>query len=262
MLNLFRAQSYRLVGTLMFWIVPVVWAILLVCWFVPMGQGYSGQEWFGDIPPLASGHAALCPDVEIYLSRVPVVQALPLIVGLMAASFFADDFQGGALRVMDAQPHFRRDYLVASLLSLGMLAGIFLVVSVLVVEVVFGPFFPLLNVGEMTGRTLRWALELWLVCLLYGTMVLGVAILTKSRGLSALFAILLCSGVIERMVFDGLGGLLGRPLGYTIPPGGPQGQIASLMAGTTPQAEHIAAVALGVAAVLAVDWLLLRRKRF
>lgn len=197
MLNLFRAQWYRLVRNRAFWGLLVVYGLICTFALVSLGSNYHGQEGFWDLPsllPLAD--AALFLDPQDYLGRVGGALWVPLLTCLLVATFFADDLSDGSCRNLAVSTHFRPDYLVSAAVLTAGVAVLFVVVGFAVVLAVTS-FFPHLSVTWEMGRFGRWALAVVLASVVYGMLTLAVALISRRLALAVLFGFLLALGQVE-----------------------------------------------------------------
>lgn len=279
MLNLLRAQWYRIGRNRAFWGLLLLFAVIMVWDLVSIGQNYRGQEGFGSLPPLfSSGTISLDP--ETYLGEGGIVYFLVPLVLLLVAVLFADDFREGTVRNLAASPAFRRDYVLASALTVGLIAIAFVAVALVAVWAII-PQFPLLGVAWAPGRFLRWACQLVLIVELYGMLTVAVAVMAKRLAPTLIAAFLLGAGQVELLLANGyvmvgqvmeLIGLPGLPgvakAGAAIyeelallPGWLPAAQLQWMMGeGATPTIADMAPMALAVAAAVGLCLLAMRRR--
>lgn len=201
MLNVFRAQFYRLVHTLPFWGFLALFAVL--CWIglSALGANVAVQEeaWGPFDPPFEGAVLALRP--QDYLGAAGFTPFVPLLACLIAASVFSDDFKGrqggGTVRNLVADPHFRTAYVASGVLVMLLVAACLIVVGVAMVFVAVGPLFPYHGVEGDWASFGLWAIGVLLVSVIYGTLTMAVAAAFGRLGVTVVAAFLLASGQVE-----------------------------------------------------------------
>ncbi|MEC4273504.1 ABC transporter permease [Adlercreutzia sp. R25] len=281
MLNVLHAQWYRIARNRAFWGLLITFAVIMAWDMVSVGQNYHGQEgYFDGIPPIGQDGVKVNLDAGAYLGKGGVVYFLLTLVLLLVASLFAEEWREGACRSLAAAPSFRRDYVLASALTVALIALLFIGVAWAAVWAVI-PRFPLLGVGDETGRFARWAAQMVLVLEGYGMLTIAVAAATKRLGPTLLAALLLGTGQFEILLANGyviadqvaqLAGLPALPGASGVaaaffdspamlPSWLPAAQLQWMMGeGATPTAADAAPVALLAAVAIAVAWFAVRRR--
>lgn len=198
MLNLVRAQWYRLVRYRPFWGFLGLYGFITAVGLVSVGQGYYGQEGFWDLPALPGEGSALWLDPQDYLGPLGGALYVPLLTCLLAATFFTDEFHDGCIRSIAVSPRFRAEYVGSAVVLIASVAACFVAMGLVVVLAVMMPFFPLLDVViDGMGRPLRWAADVVLIATVYGMLTLTVAMATRRTGVTVLFGFLLALGQVE-----------------------------------------------------------------
>lgn len=277
MLNILRAQLYRLVRSVAFWGLLVVCAGVTALMLVSLGMQYDDTTAYDTGAGYLPVGATLNLSTEEYVGMAAVF--VSLFTSLLAARFFSDDFAEKGCRALDADPGFRRSYVLAAGALVAFMALCFTVAALLVPFMVI-LFFPLLDIAWNGACTLRWALQMVLVSTVYGMLSVAVTIATGKLGIAVLVALLLGTGAVDLQVLsaaqavwgelNALGAALGSPpfsLPYYGSPSGltlwmPSGQLLGVLTvGATPEAPAIAAMVLQAAAAMLLCWLAIRRKR-
>ena len=145
MLNLFRAQWYRLVRNRAFWGLLAVFGVLVFLFVIQVDEQSVR---------------------EAVLGQFWVPQLLLAFVGMLSAAFFGDDFRYAGARSLDVMPGFRWRYVGSAVLIIVVIALIFLVAASFVAWLALLPN-PVMSVGLSGGRFLRWGLLLVAISLVY-----------------------------------------------------------------------------------------------
>lgn len=201
MLNVFRAQLYRLVRTLPFWGFLVLFAFL--CWVSLSALGASAEvqeEAWGPFElPFEGAVLALRP--QDYLGAAGLTPFIPLLACLIAVSAFSEDFKGfqggGTARNLVAGPHFRMAYVASGVLVMLLVTACLIVVGVAVVFAAVGPLFPRHGIEGDWASVASWAIGVLLVSVIYGTLTMAVAAAFGRLGLTVVATFLLASGQVE-----------------------------------------------------------------
>lgn len=280
MLNVFRAQVYRLVRSRAFWGMLLLFGVIMVSAMASIGQNYQGQGGFRNLPRLVYEESGVTLDPDAYLGEGGVVYFLVPLVLLLVAVLFADDVREGTVRGLAASPAFRRDYVLASVLTVGLVAGAFVAVALAVVWAII-PRFSLLGIAWAPGRFLRWACQLVLIVSFYGMLTVAVAIATKRLVPTLVAAFLLGAGQVELLLANGcvivgqlmelmgLSGLSGTAEAgsaiyenlASLPGWLPAAQLQWMMGeGATPTVVEMVPAVLAVAAAVGLCLLVMRRR--
>lgn len=277
MINVLRAQFYRLMRSVAFWGLLVVCAGATVLMLVSLGMQYDGATAYDTGAGYLPVGAPLLLSAEEYVGSAAMF--VPLFTSLLAARFFSDDFAEKGCRVLDAGPGFRRAYVLSAGVLVAFTALGFTVAE-LVVPFAVTPFFPLLDLTWDGGGTLRWALQLVLVSTVYGALSVAATVVTGKLGIAVLIAFLFGTGVVDLQVVScaqvvwgqlhALGAVSGIPP-FQLPPFGsptgfslwmPGGQLWGVLSvGAIPTAAAMGVMALQVVVALLLCWLVFRRKR-
>lgn len=223
MLNVFRAQLYRLVRSLPFWGFLALLAFL--CWtsLSALGANVAVQEeaWGPFEPPFESAVLALRP--QDYLGAAGLTPFIPLLACLIAASAFSEDFKGrhggGTARNLAAGPHFRMAYVASGVLVTLLVTACLIVVGVAVVLVAVGPLFPYHSIEGDWASFGLWAIGVLLVSVIYGTLTMAVAAAFGRLGVTVVAALFLASGQVEILLvaWVDVAAEIFAPLGALVP---------------------------------------------
>lgn len=161
MLNLFRAQWYRLVRNRAFWGLLAVFGVLVFLFVIQVDEQSVREGVYRNFPALggAPEGVGMTMDVEAVLGQFWVPQLLLAFVGMLSAAFFGDDFRYAGARSLDVMPGFRWRYVGSAVLIIVVIALIFLVAASFVAWLALLPN-PVMSVGLSGGRFLRWGLLL------------------------------------------------------------------------------------------------------
>lgn len=270
MVNLLRAQAYRLVRA------PYLWGLMAVMAACALLATASALEaWRAGGPALpgagegfwaerAAGRTVYAPDIEVYLGLAWVPEWTALLASLLAAAFFGDDVAGRTLRSLAAGQGFRWRYAVVAAVLVGAVAVALLLAAsagVLAATLVAPEAAVSFDIaGHGVGRTLRWALEVVLIAGGYGMLATTVEVAAGSRGAGLLAALALASGGIESALLAGVGAVdpaTAVAAGQVLPAGQLLGPLAEAV---TPTAADLAPMALFAAAATALCVLALSRR--
>lgn len=219
MLNVFRAQLYRLVRSLPFWGFLALFAVL--CWIglSALGANVAVQEeaWGSFDPPFEGAVLALRP--QDYLGAAGFTPFVPLLACLIAASVFSNDFKGrqggGTARNLAAAPHFRMAYVASGVLVMLLVTACLIVVGVAVVFVAV-PYHGI--EGDWASFGL-WAIGVLLVSVIYGALTMAVAATFGRLGVTVAAALFLASGQVEILLVAlvDMAAEIFTPLGALVP---------------------------------------------
>ena len=131
MLNLFRAQWYRLVRNRAFWGLLAVFGVLVFLFVIQVDEQSVREGVYRNFPALggAPEGVGMTMDVEAVLGQFWVPQLLLAFVGMLSAAFFGDDFRYAGARSLDVMPGFRWRYVGSAVLIIVVIALIFLVAA-------------------------------------------------------------------------------------------------------------------------------------
>lgn len=278
MLNVFRAQVYRLVRNVTFWGMLLLFGVVMASAMASIGQNYQGQGGFRNLPSLVYEESRITLDSEAYLGEAGVVYFLVPLTLLLVAVLIANDVREGTVRSLATSPAFRRNYVLASALTVGLIAVAFIAVAVAATWAII-PRFSLLEVAWAPGRFLRWACQLVLIADFYGMLTVTVAIATKRLAPTLIAAFLLGAGQVELLLANGCA-IAGHLMGLVLPsvPSGatetvlyedlaslpgwlPAAQLQWMMGeGATPTVAEMAPAALAVIVAVGLCMLVMRRR--
>lgn len=153
MLNLFRAQWYRLVRNRAFWGLLAVFGVLVFLFVIQVDEQSVREGVYRNFPALggAPEGVGMTMDVEAVLGQFWVPQLLLAFVGMLSAAFFGDDFRYAGARSLDVMPGFRWRYVGSAVLIIVVIALIFLVAASFVAWLALLPN-PVMSVGLSGGR--------------------------------------------------------------------------------------------------------------
>lgn len=196
MLNLFRAQWYRLVRNRAFWGLLIVFGSLVFLFVIQVDEQSVREGVYRNFPALggAPEGVRMTVDVEAVLGQFWVPQLLMAFVGMLSAAFFGDDFRYAGTRSLDGMPGFRWRYVGSAALIIVVIAAIFLAVASLVAWLALLPN-PVMGVWLSGGRFLRWGLLLVAISLVYAMAALAVVAASNRAGLG-IIAFFLLVGVL------------------------------------------------------------------
>lgn len=277
MINVLRAQFYRLMRSVAFWGLLVACAGVTILMLVSVGMQYDGSTAYGTGAGYLPVSAPLVLSAEEYAGSAAMF--VPLFTSLLAARFFSDDFAEKGCRVLDAGPGFRRAYVLSAGVLVAFTALCFTVAELLVPFVVT-PFFPLLDLTWDGGDTLRWVLQMVLVSTVYGVLSVAATVVTGKLGIAVLIAFLFGTGIVDLQVVScaqavwgelhTLGAVSGMPP-FQLPPFGspagfsqwmPGGQLWGILSvGAAPTVTAMGIMVLQVVVALLLCWLVFRRKK-
>ena len=108
MLNLFRAQWYRLVRNRAFWGLLAVFGVLVFLFVIQVDEQSVREGVYRNFPALggAPEGVGMTMDVKAVLGQFWVPQLLLAFVGMLSAAFFGDDFRYVGVRSLDVMPVF------------------------------------------------------------------------------------------------------------------------------------------------------------
>lgn len=264
MINLVRAQWFRLMRNRAFWGLLAVFAGVVLVASLQVTERGLYEEAYRNIPLLAQHSPAamvsMTMDVEAVMGEFWTPQLLALIIALLSAGFFGDDFRFRRTRLLAAGPHFRAAYVISALFIALLSAMIFLAAAVAATWAGLLPN-PGLGVWVDGGRFGRWALELMIIAATYALVVLAVVAATGRTGWGALVAVLLSGGVASTALLS-VSWALGceevlRPL-IAAMPAAQLGQLS--IEGVTPGAFDILPLLGWLAAAAGLCWAVLRRR--
>ena len=119
MINLVRAQWFRLMRNRAFWGLLAVFAGVVLVASLQVTERGLYEEAYRNIPLLAQHSPAamvsMTMDVEAVMGEFWTPQLLALIIALLSAGFFGDDFRFRRTRLLAAGPHFRAAYVISAL---------------------------------------------------------------------------------------------------------------------------------------------------
>ena len=253
MLNLFRAQWYRLVRNRAFWGLLAVFGVLVFLFVIQVDEQSVREGVYRNFPALggAPEGVGVTMDVEAVLGQFWVPQLLLAFVGMLSAAFFGDDFRYAGVRSLDVMPEFRWRYVGSAVLIIVVIALIFLVAASLVAWLALLPN-PVMSVGLSGGRFLRWGLLLVAISLVYAMAALAVVAATNRAGLG-IIAFFLLVGVLPDALLQLASGWLSAF---------PSAQLGQLSAeGFTPVATDVLMLLPWLAVAVAGCGLVMRHKR-
>ena len=136
MINLVRAQWFRLMRNRAFWGLLAVFAGVVLVASLQVTERGLYEEAYRNIPLLAQHSPAamvsMTMDVEAVMGEFWTPQLLALIIALLSAGFFGDDFRFRGTRLLAAGPHFRAAYVISALCIVHLSAMIFLAAAMAV----------------------------------------------------------------------------------------------------------------------------------
>ena len=258
MVNLFRAQLYRLVRNRAFWGLLMVFSVLVFLFVSQVGEEAVRQGAYRNLPSWrgASEGSSMSVGAEVVLGEFWVPQILSMFTALLAAAFFADDFKYGGVRLLDVVPSFRRAYVGSAALLMAFVSAAVLAAwlallpnGALSIELFDGP-----------GRFARWGLQLILASVT-GALVAVVAVAATGRIGWGVVAVLVAGAVPEWLmgvVWMWGGEELAGALVGSMPPL----QLMHLCYGDfTPTIAEVLSLLPWLAVMLGACWLAMRRKR-
>ena len=248
MLNLFRAQWYRLVRNRAFWGLLAVFGVLVFLFVIQVDEQSVREGVYRNFPALggAPEGVGVTMDVEAVLGQFWVPQLLLAFVGMLSASFFGDDFR----------------YVGSAVLIIVVIALIFLAAASFVAWLALLPN-PVMSVGLSGGRFLRWGLLLVVISLVYAMAALAVVAATNRAGLG-IIAFFLLVGVLPDALLQLASGWLSAFQGpiAAVVSALPSAQLGQLNAeGFTPVATDVLMLLPWLAVAVAGCGLVMRHKR-
>lgn len=201
MLNLFRAQWYRLVRNRAFWGLLAVFGVLVFLFVIQVDEQSVREGVYRNFPALggAPEGVGMTMDVEAVLGQFWVPQLLLAFVGMLSAAFFGDDFRYVGVRSLDVMPGFRWRYVGSAVLIIVVIALIFLAAASFVAWLALLPN-PAMSVGLSGGRFLRWGLLLVVISLVYAMAALAVVAATNRAGLGIIAFFLLVGALPDALL--------------------------------------------------------------
>ena len=247
MLNLFRAQWYRLVRNRAFWGLLAVFGVLVFLFVIQVNEQSVREGVYRNFPALG---------------QFWVPQLLLAFVGMLSAAFFGDDFRYAGVRSLDVMPGFRWRYVGSAVLIIVVIALIFLAAASFVAWLALLPN-PAMSVGLSGGRFLRWGLLLVVISLVYAMAALAVVAATNRAGLG-IIAFFLLVGVLPDALLQLASGWLSAFQGpiAAVVSALPSAQLGQLSAeGFTPVATDVLMLLPWLAVAVAGCGLVMRHKR-
>ena len=263
MVNLFRAQLYRLVRNRAGWGLLMVFSVLVFLFVSQVGEEAVRQGAYRNLPSWrgASEGSSMSVGAEVVLGEFWVPQILSMFTALLAAAFFADDFKYGGVRLLDVVPSFRRAYVGSAALLMAFVSALFLMAAVLAAWLALLPNGALsIELFDGPGRFARWGLQLILASVT-GALVAVVAVAATGRIGWGVVAVLVAGAVPEWLmgvVWMWGGEELAGALVGSMPPL----QLMHLCYGDfTPTIAEVLSLLPWLAVMLGACWLAMRRKR-
>ncbi|OUO86017.1 hypothetical protein B5F40_15490 [Gordonibacter sp. An230] len=126
---------------------------------------------------------------------------LAMVVSLVAALFLASDFETGfAKNVFAGRSRRRAAYHVEKLVLCGVLTAVFLLVSVAATEGAFALAGFEYRAAETLGEYWGWMGLAWLSVMVYAVATGAVVLLSRSKAVGIVFAIIVASGMLANIV--------------------------------------------------------------
>lgn len=260
MVNLLRAQWYRLVRNRAFWGLLAVYAVLVFLFVAQVNEENIRQGAYRNLPAPrgVSEDASMMVGIEAILGEFWVPQLLAMFVAFLAAAFFEDDFRYEGIRLLDTGPFFRGAYVGSAALLIGLVSALFLVMAMLVT------WLTLLRSGVLSvgfsGSFALWAFELIIASASGALVVLAVVAATGRAGwgVAAIFLI----AAIPSWLVTPLWILGGEGAAVAFAGSMPGMQLQRLCyAGFAPTMGEALSLVPWLFVALGLCWLVMRRKR-
>ncbi|MEE0705628.1 MAG: hypothetical protein UCH28_04495 [Adlercreutzia sp.] len=262
MLNILRAQLYRLVRSVTFWgFFGLTAFVVYVVGRSVAENALMGSQIVG-MPPLPSfGDRQVAVNAELVMSAYHAPLYLCLFTSWTVAVLYADDSHEGGMRLLMVGKSARRDYVLAMVVLSTVVALSLVLVAFAATWAALLPFAPM-SVGFGEGKFVRWALMVVLAAVFCSMATLAVLLVTDRKIVAVLFVVLLCSLAFEHAL---------NVVAFWL---GAEGTMAGIISwlplqvvervgasGMPPLALDMLSPVVGVVAAVALCWLVIRRKR-
>lgn len=200
MLNMLRADMYRLRKSSALVVFPVAMAIVFAVFAVAEIQtgGWRGRWGFGGetYDPTFVGLAGAVGLGSVLL--------LPIGACGWAVWLFADDMRGGAFKTILAKPRARLQYLGASVVVCAAGSAVAVAILLGVCAWLAGSYGALEAPAADAASMAAWAALAWLTCLCFSSLVLCACTFAGRTGMVWLAAFLICYGIAGKLAMVAL----------------------------------------------------------